>query len=95
MAEGVILETNSLQSLRIVQVGNQFQMRVHPLAEETGTPRSSAYSNRATSGTRRSGFVIGAKRARTTPAFINQELREVPLYAGAQQPALLLPKPNV
>ena len=26
---------------------------------------------------------------------INQELREVPFYAVAQQPALLLPKPNV
>jgi glutathione peroxidase-family protein len=36
----------------------------HPLY----APRSGAYSNRATSRTRRSGFVIGAKRARTTPA---------------------------
>jgi len=57
--------TTSLASL----VGNQsVQMRDHPLAEQTGTPRSGAYSNPATSRTRRSGFVIGAKRARTTPA---------------------------
>ena len=28
-------------------------------------------------------------------SLINQELREVPFYAVAQQPALLLPKPNV
>jgi hypothetical protein len=35
---------------------------------QTGTPRSGAYSNSVTSRTRRSGFVIGAKRARTTPA---------------------------
>jgi hypothetical protein len=28
-------------------------------------------------------------------SLVNQELREVPFYAVAQQPALLLPKPNV
>ena len=29
------------------------------------------------------------------PSLINQELREIPFYTVAQQPALLLPKPNV
>jgi hypothetical protein len=28
-------------------------------------------------------------------SLINQELREIPFYTVAQQPALLLPKPNV
>src|SRR5262245_11261130 len=56
-------------ALPITRSGNQsIQMRAHLLAEQTGTVRSGAYSNPATSRTRRSGFVIGAKRARTTPA---------------------------